>query len=59
MCRRNLALGGALAVIVGLAALTIVVMVNDGVDVLVVVSLLTLAMLGLGVFGALSHPPDE
>jgi hypothetical protein len=33
--------------------------VREGIDVLVVVSLLVLALLGFGVLGALSSPPPD
>ena len=42
-----------------LAFLTLRVAVEHGVDVLVVLSLFVLAMLGFGVLGALTTPPDE
>ena len=56
---RNLALGGALAVVALLTFLTVSVIVQDGIDVLTVVSLLILLVIGVGVFGALNQPPDE
>lgn len=56
---RNLALGGALAVVALLTFLTVSVIVQEGVDVLTIVSLLILLVIGVGVFGALSNPPDE
>ena len=59
MTARNFALLSALLVIGGLAFLTISVAVEHGVDVLVVLSLFVLAMLGFGVLGALTTPPDE
>jgi len=57
---RTLVLGGTLAIICLLAFLTISVAVRDGIDVLVVVSVIILALLGIGVLGALSSapPPD-
>ncbi len=57
---RSLALAASLALIGLLAVLTIDVAINQGVDVLVVLSLIILALLGIGVVGALtSSPPDE
>jgi hypothetical protein len=57
---RTVALVGSLALICLLGALTISVAVDDGVDILVIVSLIVLALLGFGVLGALvSSPPDE
>ena len=59
MNARNLALVAALALIAILAFLTLSVAIEHGVDVLVVLSLIILAMLGFGVLGALTTPPDE
>ena len=59
MTARTVALLSALLLIGGLAFLTISVAVEHGVDVLVVLSLFVLAMLGFGVLGALTTPPDE
>jgi hypothetical protein len=56
---RRLALGAALTLIVVLTFLTVALMVQDGVNVRTVVSLLLLALIGFGVVGALTHPPDE
>jgi hypothetical protein len=55
---RTLALVGSLAIICLLAFLTISVAVERGIDVLVVVSAIILALLGFGVLGALTSPPD-
>ena len=59
MTARNAALAAALALIGLLAFLTLRVAVEHGVDVLVVISLIVLALLGFGVLGALTTPPDE
>jgi hypothetical protein len=56
---RNAALGAALLLIGLLAFLTIRVAAEHGVDVLVVLSLIMLALLGFGVLGALTTPPDD
>jgi hypothetical protein len=57
---RTLVLLGSLALIGLLAFLTITVAVEDGIDILVIVSFAVLALLGFGVLGALtSAPPDE
>ena len=56
---RNFVLVAALALIGLLAFLTLSVIVDDGVTPLVVISLLILAVLGFGVIGALTQPPDE
>jgi hypothetical protein len=57
---RTLVLAGSLAIICLLAFLTVRVAVREGIDVLVVVSFVVLALLGFGVLGALtSAPPDE
>ena len=59
MNARNAVLLAALLLIGGLAFLTLSVAIEHGVDVLVVLSLIVLAMLGFGVLGALTTPPDE
>ena len=59
MTARNIALVAALVLIGGLAFLTLSVAVEHGIDVLVVLSLFVLALLGFGVLGALTTPPDE
>ena len=59
MNARNAALAAALALIAALAYLTLSVAIEHGVDVLVVVSLIVLALLGFGVLGALTTPPDD
>ena len=57
---RNFALAASLLLIGLLATLTISVAIEHGVDVLVVVSLILLALIGIGVIGALtSASPDE
>jgi hypothetical protein len=57
---RTIVLAASLAMICLLAFLTISVAVREGIDVLVVLSLIILALLGFGVLGALgSRPPDE
>jgi hypothetical protein len=57
---RALVLAGSLVLICLLGFLTVSVLVREGIDVLVVVSLLVLALLGFGVLGALTTtPPDE
>jgi hypothetical protein len=59
MSSRTAALVGALLFVLLLAGLTIDVMVRTGVDVLVLVSLVVLAMVGYGAVGALLNPPEE
>jgi hypothetical protein len=56
---RRLALGAALTLIAVLTFLTVALMVQDGVNARTVVSLLILALIGFGVLGALTQPPDE
>jgi hypothetical protein len=56
---RRLALTAALTLIAVLTFLTVVLMVQDGVNVRTVVSLLVLALIGFGVLGALNQPPDD
>ena len=52
-------LAASAAMIALLAFLTVRVAIEDGLTPLVVVSLVILALLGVGVLGALSTPPDE
>ena len=52
-------LGAALALIALLAFLTVRVALEEGVDILVIVSFAVLALLGFGVLGALTAPPDD
>ena len=59
MNARGFALAGALVFICLLGGLTIAVIVSHGLDILVVVSLLILALLGFGVLGALTTPPPD
>ena len=49
----------AFALIVFLAYLTVRVMINDGFDFLVLISLFVLAILGFGVVGALGSSADD
>ena len=49
----------ALALIALLAYLTVRVMINDGFDVLVLLSLIILGILGFGVLGALGSSSDD
>jgi hypothetical protein len=56
---RTFVLAASLAMICLLAFLTISVAVRDGIDVLVVVSVIILALLGFGVLGALTTPPSD
>ena len=54
MASRTLVLGASLVIICLLGFLTVSVAVREGVDVLIVVSLVVLALLGFGVLGALT-----
>ena len=56
---RTLALVGSLAIICLLAFLTISVAIERGIDVLVVLSVIILALLGFGMLGALTSPPPD
>ncbi len=56
---RNAVLAAALALIGLMAFLTLSVAVEHGVDILVVISPIVLALLGFGVLGALTTPPDD
>jgi hypothetical protein len=59
MNARTAALIASLALIGLLAFLTISVMINDGFTPLVAISLMILGLLGFGVVGALTTPPEE
>jgi hypothetical protein len=56
---RTFTLVSVATVILVLAALTIVLAVNEGISARVVLSLVILAIFGFGVVGALRHDPDE
>jgi hypothetical protein len=56
---RTLALVGSLVIICLLAFLTVSVAVEEGIDILVVLSAIILALLGFGVLGALTSPPPD
>jgi hypothetical protein len=59
MNARGFVLAGVLVLICLLGALTVAVIVSHGLDILVIVSLLILALLGFGVLGALTTPPPD
>jgi hypothetical protein len=59
MDTRTLVLAACAGLIALLAFLTLTVMLRTGIDPLVVLSLIVLALLGFGVLGALTNPPDE
>ena len=56
---RTLALLGSLGIIALLAFLTVTVAIEEGIDILVILSLIVLALLGFGVLGALTTPPSD
>ena len=56
---RTIVLLASLVIICLLAFLTISVAIEDGIDILVVLSVIVLALLGFGVLGALTTPPPE
>ena len=59
MNMRDAVLVVVLVFIAVLGFLTLSVAINSGVDILVVISLLVLAMFGFGVVGALRNPPGD
>jgi len=59
MTARTAVLLAALALIGLLTFLTLDVLLREGVDILVLTSLLILALFGFGVLGALTNPPDD
>jgi hypothetical protein len=56
--RRTLVLGAALAFISGFAFLTVTAIVEDGFTPASLLSVLILALLAIGIVGALRHPPS-
>jgi hypothetical protein len=56
---RQMALTLALVFTAFFAGLTIYVIARTGLDVLTIASLFVLALFGLGLYGALTHPPEE
>jgi hypothetical protein len=56
---REAILIAALALVGALGALTVAVIVRNGLDPLTVISLLIIGTLGTGLFGALRTPPDD
>ena len=56
---RTLVLGASLGIICLLAFLTVSVALSEGIDILVVISLIILVLLGVGVLGALTTPPGD
>jgi hypothetical protein len=56
---RTFVLLGSLSIICLLGFLTVTVAVEEGIDVLVIVSLIVLALLAFGVLGALTSPPRD
>jgi hypothetical protein len=55
--RRILVLGAALVFIAGFAFLTVVAVIEQGFTVASLLSILILAMLAIGIVGALRNPP--
>jgi hypothetical protein len=56
---RGAVLGAVLVFIVALLALTVHAAITGGTDVLTVLSVLVLALFGVGIVGALMHPPER
>jgi hypothetical protein len=56
---RAAVLGAALAFVVALLALTVHAAASGGIDILTALSALVLALFGVGIVGALLHPPDR
>jgi hypothetical protein len=59
MDSRGFVLVASLVLICLLGFLTLMVALENGVDILVIVSFVILAMLGFGVIGALTSPPED
>jgi hypothetical protein len=56
---RAAVLGAALLFALVLLALTVHAALSGGVDVLTVLSVMVLALLSVGIVGALLHPPEQ
>jgi hypothetical protein len=56
---RVVVLGAALAFVAALLALTVHAAMSGGIDILTVLSILVLALFGVGIVGALVHPPER
>jgi hypothetical protein len=56
---RTFVLLGSLSIICLLGFLTVTVAIEEGIDILVIVSFVVLALLGFGVLGALTSPPPD
>jgi hypothetical protein len=56
---RAAVLGAALLFILALLALTVHAAASGGIDILTVLSVSVLALLALGIVGALLHPPQQ
>jgi hypothetical protein len=52
-------LGTALAFVLALLALTVHAAASGGIDILTVLSVFVLALFGVGIVGALLHPPEQ
>jgi hypothetical protein len=58
MDARRIVLGVVLLFVVGMGGLTIQAVADHGFDLLAALSLLVLALFGIGVVGALRNPPE-
>jgi hypothetical protein len=56
---RAAVLGAVLAFVLALLALTVHAAASGGIDILTVLSVLVLALFGVGIVGALLHPPEQ
>jgi hypothetical protein len=56
---RAAVLAAALMFILALLALTVHAAAGGGIDILTVLSVIVLALVGVGIVGALLHPPDR
>jgi hypothetical protein len=56
---RAAVLGVALAFFTAVLALTVHAAASGGIDILTVLSVLVLALIGVGIVGALLHPPER
>lgn len=56
---RTAIFGAALLFIIALGAMTVSVALTEGIEIIVILALIVLALLGFGIIGALLHKPHD
>ena len=59
MNARNVITGVALVFVCAMAFGTVYVLITEGVDVISLIGVVVVGLMALGIFGALSEPPDK